>query len=127
MCSLKETGFRGKHKCGVTLLSGGKLSFFKSEMADFIMLYLRDTNLTKLTLQNKWHSLFCTGKPSKNGSFYEEHKDDPTIFVGAAHCNFVCKDFTDRDHPVALETCCCLPKELSTSCVRGSEVGYKEP
>ena len=23
MCSLKETGFRGKHKCGVTLLSGG--------------------------------------------------------------------------------------------------------
>ena len=83
--------------------------------------------LTKSTLQNKWHSLFCTGKPSKNGSFYEEHKDDPTIFVGAAHCNFVCKDFTDRDHPVALETCCCLPKELSTSCVRGSEVGYNEP
>ena len=22
MCSLKEAGFRGRHKCGVTLLSG---------------------------------------------------------------------------------------------------------
>ena len=28
MCSLKETGFRGKHKCGVTLLLGGNSIFF---------------------------------------------------------------------------------------------------
>ena len=70
-----------------------------------------------------------TGKPSekhyKNETFYEEHKDDPTIFVGAAHCNFICMDFTDPTHPMALETCCCLPPGLSTSCKKGSRVSSK--
>ena len=66
-----------------------------------------------------------TGKPNetlyKNEIFYEEHWDDPTIFVGAAHCNFICKDFTELT-PVTLETCCCLPAHLPTSCKRESEV-----
>ena len=67
-----------------------------------------------------------SAKLYENETFYEEHKDDPTIFVGAAHCNFVCKDFTDPEHPVALETCCCLPFELSTSCTKESDVSVKQ-
>lgn len=52
MCSLRTTGFRGSHKCGVTLLSG----------------------------------------PPK-----------ATILVGAAHCNYVCRNEEEE----LLEMCCC--------------------
>ena len=66
-----------------------------------------------------------SGKPNqlyKNESFYEDHKKAPTILVGAAHCNFICKDFTYLDNPVPLETCCCLPNDITPSCRKGSEV-----
>ena len=70
--------------------------------------------------------IFPSGKPNRtlyiNESFYEDHKMAPTIFVGAAHCNFICKDFTEPNYPVPLETCCCLPKDISPSCKEGSEV-----
>ena len=73
-------------------------------------------------------AFFSQGKPNqtlyknKNESFYEDHKRTPTILVGAAHCNFICKDFTEPENPVPLETCCCLPKDISPSCKEGSEV-----
>ena len=70
--------------------------------------------------------IFPSGKPNEtryfNESFYEDQKMAPTIFVGAAHCNFICKDFTEPNYPVPLETCCCLPKDISPSCKKGSEV-----
>ena len=114
MCSLKETGFRGKHKCGVTLLSGG----------NSIQL---NHGFMALDVSISFNS--ATGKMNEtlyeNKTYYYAHKDDPTIFVGAAHCNFICKDFTDPQHPLALETCCCLPEQLSTSCKKGSRVSLK--
>ena len=54
--------------------------------------------------------------------FYEEFKDAPTIFVGAAHCNYICKDLTDPERPVAVETCCCRNEEEVTSCRDNSQV-----
>ena len=54
--------------------------------------------------------------------FYEEFKDAPTIFVGAAHCNYICKDMTNPDRPVAVETCCCRESSTLTSCRKGSKV-----
>ena len=71
---------------------------------------------------------FPLGKPNQarymkmNESFYEDHRKAPTIFVGAAHCNFICKDFTEPENPVPLETCCCLPKDISPSCRKESKV-----
>ena len=47
---------------------------------------------------------------------YEEFKDAPTIFVGAAHCNYICKDMTDPENPVAVETCCCREDDQTNSC-----------
>ena len=66
-CSLRTKGFRGRHRCGVTLLSG----------------------------------------PT------EQNKDDPYVLVGAAHCNYICKD---RDSGNILETCCCRPKDSPATC-----------
>lgn len=72
--------------------------------------------------------MFSTGKPNKtvyeNETFYEEHKDDPTIFVSSAHCNFVCKDLTNPERPANLETCCCIPEDFSTSCKKNSTVSH---
>ena len=65
---------------------------------------------------------FFSGKPNQNESFYEEYRKAPTIFVGAAHCNFICKDFTEPDNPVPLETCCCLPNDITPSCKKESDV-----
>ena len=47
---------------------------------------------------------------------YEEFKDAPTIFVGAAHCNYICKDVADPENPVAVETCCCREDDQANSC-----------
>ena len=47
---------------------------------------------------------------------YEEFKDAPTIFVGAAHCNYICKDVTDPEKPVTVETCCCRKASQTNSC-----------
>ena len=64
-CSLRTPGYRGFHRCGVTLLSG----------------------------------------PPRT-----------TIFVSAAHCNFLCKDPEGR----LMENCCCRDSSSSSSC-RGSQ------
>merc|ERR1711874_828498 len=66
-CSMRLQGFRGRHKCGVTLLSG----------------------------------------PT------EDSREDPFVLVGAAHCNFICKDEPTGD---VLETCCCRPENAEGSC-----------
>ena len=66
-CSLKFQGFRGHHRCGVTLLSGPTVS-----------------------------------TPS-----------DPFVLVGAAHCNYICKD---RRTGYPLETCCCRPETVAGTC-----------
>ena len=102
MCSLKEFGFRGRHKCGVTLLSGKHVDQFL--LATWIC---------------KCH-LFYSGKPKQGTKYYEEHKDSPTIFVGAAHCNFICKDITNPEVKVPVETCCCLPPGVTGSCKESS-------
>ena len=36
--------------------------------------------------------------------------------MGAAHCNFVCKDITNAEVKVPVETCCCLPVSGAGSC-----------
>ena len=36
MCSLKEAGFRGKHKCGVTLLAGGLQIEYRDYQESFL-------------------------------------------------------------------------------------------
>ena len=46
LCSLRTRGFRGRHRCGLTLLSG----------------------------------------PT------EDSPSDPWVIVGAAHCNYICKE-----------------------------------
>ena len=55
--------------------------------------------------------LITSGKSAANGL-----GDAPTIFVGAAHCNFVCKDLTVPEDPRPLETCCCRKTTDPTSC-----------
>ena len=72
-CSLRTRGYRGRHRCGVTLLSG----------------------------------------PT------EESPTDPFVLVGAAHCNYICKDRVTGD---PLETCCCRPEDNDSSC---KDVGGK--
>ena len=64
--------------------------------------------------------LLNTGKPNEKSEFYEEHKDSPTIFVGAAHCNYICKDITNPEVKVPVETCCCLPDTDPVSCKTSS-------
>jgi hypothetical protein len=61
LCSLRTPGYRGVHRCGVTLLSG----------------------------------------PPR-----------PTIFVSAAHCNYLCKNGLDR----VVEVCCCRDAQSEFSC-----------
>ena len=73
-CSLRTRGFRGRHRCGVTLLSG----------------------------------------PT------EESPADPFVLVGAAHCNYICKDRVTGD---PLETCCCTPENSTSTC---RDVGLKK-
>ena len=68
-CSLRFQGFRGRHRCGVTLLSG----------------------------------------PT------EQSPSDPFVLVGAAHCNYICKD---KQTGYPLETCCCRPTSVAGSCGR---------
>jgi hypothetical protein len=68
LCSLRTAGYRGVHRCGVTLLSA----------------------------------------PPK-----------PTIFVSAAHCNYVCKDDTGR----VVEICCCRDISSNFSCAGSSFCG----
>ena len=67
LCSLRTRGFRGRHRCGLTLLSG----------------------------------------PT------EDSPSHPWVIVGAAHCNYICKDKT-TGYP--LETCCCRPESVAGSC-----------
>ena len=67
LCSLRSQGFRGRHRCGVTLLSG----------------------------------------PT------EQSPSDPFVLVGAAHCNYICKD---KQTGYPLETCCCRPQSVDGSC-----------
>ena len=73
-CSLKFQGFRGHHRCGVTLLSGPTVT-----------------------------------TPS-----------DPFVLVGAAHCNYICKD---RRTGYPLETCCCRPESVAGTCRQDQSPG----
>ena len=68
LCSLRTAGYRGVHRCGVTLLSA----------------------------------------PPK-----------PTIFVSAAHCNYVCKDEKGQ----VVEICCCRSSTSEFSCSTSSFCG----
>ena len=68
LCSLRTRGFRGRHRCGLTLLSG----------------------------------------PT------DQTAEDPWVIVGAAHCNYICKDDVTG---VPLETCCCRPMDNPGSCI----------
>ena len=49
----------------------------------------------------------------------KENPKDPFVLVGAAHCNFICKD---RDTGNILETCCCRNEKSTATC--NSEVNY---
>ena len=77
-CSLRFQGFRGRHRCGVTLLSG----------------------------------------PT------EDHPSDPFVLVGAAHCNYICKD---KKTGYTLETCCCRPESVAGSCRRNNPLSPGSP
>ena len=77
-CSLRFQGFRGRHRCGVTLLSG----------------------------------------PT------EDHPSDPFVLVGAAHCNYICKD---KQTGYTLETCCCRPESVAGSCRRNNPLSPGSP
>jgi len=78
LCSLRTRGFRGRHRCGVTLLSG----------------------------------------PT------DSSPDDPTILVGTAHCNYICKE---RSTGNIYETCCCRPASSDSSCVKTSSYCRGDP
>ena len=43
----------------------------------------------------------------------EEDPDHPFVLVGAAHCNYMCKD---KRTGYPLETCCCRRPEVAGSC-----------
>ena len=45
----------------------------------------------------------------------EQNPDDPFVLVGAAHCNFICKD---RDSKNILETCCCRDANHPATCYK---------
>ena len=62
LCSLKGPGFTGRHRCGVTLLSGSIICF-----------------------------CFCLSCPLPEYLFSGPASPD-VILVSAAHCNFVCKE-----------------------------------
>ena len=42
-----------------------------------------------------------------------DNPQDPFVLVGAAHCNFICKD---RDSGNILETCCCRTENSTATC-----------
>ena len=69
LCSLRTPGYRGVHRCGVTLLSG----------------------------------------PPR-----------PSIFVSAAHCNYLCKDDATG---LLVEICCCRDPQSPFSCSSSSFCG----
>ena len=58
-----------------------------------------------------------TGPTSDNPSV-------PFVLVGAAHCNFVCKD---GDTGNTLETCCCRPDSVLSSCLSKSPYCVGKP
>ena len=91
-CSLRTRGYRGRHRCGVTLLYGNNK---KSS---------RKIYLKRLHIQG----------PRKDKS---ETHDDPYVLVSAAHCNYICKDRISGD---VLETCCCRPPNTEGSCAPNS-------
>ena len=43
----------------------------------------------------------------------EENPEDPFVLVGAAHCNYICKDSDSGD---TLETCCCRTENSTATC-----------
>ena len=43
----------------------------------------------------------------------EENPEDPFVLVGAAHCNYICKD---SDSGNTLETCCCRTENSTATC-----------
>ena len=43
----------------------------------------------------------------------EQSPSDPFVLVGAAHCNYICKD---KRTGYPLETCCCRPESVAGSC-----------
>jgi len=77
LCSLRTRGFRGRHRCGVTLLSG--------------------------PTEDLQHS---------------------TVLVGAAHCNYICKERQSRN---IYETCCCRPEGSPGSCRNASSYCRGDP
>ena len=104
VCSLKEAGFSGRHKCGVTLLSGG--------VSWFLWTY-------SYTAEKLFY-LFFVGPESRE-----------VVLVSAAHCNFVCKvlfiwkdlwgmfwrknlcrTWTTQTH----WRCCCRKEYIDSSC-----------
>ena len=101
-CSLKFPGFRGRHKCGVTLLSG-QFSF---------------TNPEDKILGSASNTMKCLVGPTS------EDPGDPFVLVGAAHCNYVCKDSNTGN---TLETCCCRPDSVLSSCLNKSPYCVGKP
>ena len=53
-----------------------------------------------------------------------EDPGDPFVLVGAAHCNYVCKD---SDTGNTLETCCCRPDSVLSSCLNKSPYCVGKP
>ena len=49
---------------------------------------------------------------------------DPFVLVGAAHCNYVCKDSNTGN---TLETCCCRPDSVLSSCLNKSPYCVGKP
>ena len=88
-CSLKTRGFRGRHRCGVTLLSG-------------------EISITISLISSIVYIVYILGPTV-------DSPDDPYVLVGAAHCNHICKD---RLTGHVLETCCCRPPSDPGSCAQ---------
>ena len=104
MCSLKEAGFFGRHRCGVTLLSG-QFPPWSLVWAQYIQLYIEQS-------------------PGKNSR--------EVVMVSSAHCNFVCKVslswinsliyfrsyfLQDSQTSRKLEICCCRNATEDSSCI----------
>ena len=45
---------------------------------------------------------------------------DPFVLVGAAHCNYICKD---KQTGYTLETCCCRPQSVAGTCSQNQSPG----
>ena len=102
-CSLRTRGFRGRHRCGVTLLSG------RFVLNIFLFVYLWNNQFHCIH-----HILLSTGPTY-------DSPDDPFVLVGAAHCNHICKDRLTGD---VLETCCCRPVGTPGSCKKVALSSY---